>query len=107
VLDGLSLEPCEGVSELIGDYAYAVEVRVVLIDLIVRVSPSVTNSDSLQVAASLLDERAVLLEFQGKSRDIVSCKGLSSNVKRAGFESWPLDVEVVEEVEQMITCLSG
>jgi hypothetical protein len=106
-LNGFGLEPGESVSELVGNDAHTVEIGVVLVYLVIGVSPTVADSDTLQVAASLLDEGVVLLEFQGEGRDVVSCKGLSGDVKGTGLEGRPLDVEVVEEVEQVIASLSG
>ena len=37
----------------------------------------------------------------------MTCKGLSSYVKRTGLESGPLSVEVRKEIEKVVACLSG
>lgn len=48
VVDSLRLEPSAGFSELVSYNSNAIEVRVILIDLIVGISPSISNGYSFQ-----------------------------------------------------------
>lgn len=46
ILDGLGLEPSEGVSVFLGGNSHTVEVGIILIDLTVGVDPSISNDDT-------------------------------------------------------------
>lgn len=45
--DGMSLEPCADISELFLYDSYRPEIRIVIVDLIYRVSPAITNAQAL------------------------------------------------------------
>ena len=45
-MDGLGLEPSEGVSVFLGGNSHTVEVGIILIDLTVGVDPSISNDDT-------------------------------------------------------------
>jgi len=54
MMNSLSLEPSTSVSEFVRYYSNTVQVWIIVIDLTVRVSPSISNSDALKNNASLL-----------------------------------------------------
>jgi len=103
VLDRFGLEPCEIISELRCHDSHAIQIGIVLIYLAVGINPSISDCDASE---SYLLESFVFLNFQGKCWNIMSCKGLSGDVKGTLFELGPLDVEVIEEIEEVIRSLS-
>jgi len=59
-LYGLSLIPGGIVSELVRYYSGTVKVAVVVVDLVDRVSPAVSDGNSFESDASLLKESAIV-----------------------------------------------
>jgi len=106
VLDGLCLEPCAGISELVGDDADTVKIGVIVIYLVLWVSPSVTNGDSLKDDTGGFEERVVIEDLGGESWNVVTSERFTSDVKRTLLEGRPLTVKIVDEVQQMICRLS-
>lgn len=107
MVDSLGLEPGAGVSEFVGNHSYAVEIGVILVDLVVRISPAITDSNTFKNDFGLVQKGFVVDDSLSEGRDIVSCEGLSCNIEWTLLQSWPLFVEVGKEVEQMITCFAG
>lgn len=78
-----------------------------MVDLGVGVSPPISNSHSLEVQPVVDHKCIVFDDFGGKSRDVVTCKGLASDVERTLLQGWPLSVKVVQKVEKVICSNSG
>lgn len=106
-MDGLCLEPCAGISELVRHDSNTIQVRVVLVDLRVRISPPVSDGDSLEDHSRLWQKSNILDDLRCKGRDIVPCEGLSGDVEWTLFEGWPLLVKVREEVQEVISSLAS
>lgn len=107
MLDGFSLEPSHGISELVGDDAHTVEVGIVEVDLVVGVSPSIANRNSCELYPRGFHEGIVVDQFAPEGRDVVSCEGLAGDVEGTGLEGWPLAVEIEEEVDEVVCSLTG
>lgn len=107
MLDGPSLEPSHGISKFIGDDAYTVEVGIIEINLIVGVSPTISNGHSSKVNASGSHKSVIVDQFAPEGRDVVPCEGLTSDIEGTGLEGGPLVVQVEEEVDQMVSSLLG
>ena len=107
VLDGPGLEPRAGVSKFVGDDSHAVQVRVVEVDLVVRIGPAVANSNSFEDYARLSEEGVVGDDLAAECWDVVPCEGLARDVERTLLEGRPRLVEVGEEVEQVVSGLLG
>jgi hypothetical protein len=107
VLDGVGLEPSAGVPELVGDDAHAVEVGIVVVDLVLRVGPPVSNRHSFEDNARVSQEGVVIQDFISEGGDVVSGKRFARDVKGTFLEGRPLLVEVGEEVEEVVGRLSG
>lgn len=107
MLDGFSLEPSHGVSELIRHDAHTVKVGIVEVDLVVGVSPSIANRHSRKFNPRIFHESIVVDQFATKGRDVMSCEGLAGDVEGTALKGWPLAVEIVEEVDQVVCCLVG
>jgi hypothetical protein len=94
VLDRSGLEPGAGISELVGDDAHAVEVGIVEVDLVVGVGPPISDRNSSQSNASILQEGAVADQFVAECGDVVPGKGLPSDVEGTLLQGGPLLVQV-------------
>lgn len=103
--DCLCLEPSTSLSKFIGNNSDTIKIRVILIDLVVRISPSISYSYTFKNYLCLIQKCFVVDYPLSKGRNIVSCKGLSSNVQRTLLKSRPLFVEIIQKVEQMFTSL--
>lgn len=103
VLDGFGLEPCAGISEFIGDNTHTVQVGIIVVDLVSRISPTITDCDTLQCDISSLKEGIVVEDLGSEGRDVMSGEGLTSNVEGTGLKRRPLVVEIAEEVQQVIS----
>lgn len=106
MLHGPSLIPSASVSKLVRNDTNTVQIRVIEIDLVDGISPSITNSHSFKVDLSLIQESVIVKNLIGKGWNIMSSEGLSSYVQWTRFQSWPWPVKVIEEIEQMISCYS-
>ena len=82
MLDGSGLEPHASASKFIGYYSHTVKVRIVEVDLIVWVSPSIPDSYSLKTNPCIPQKSIVIHEFASKGGNIMSGKGLPSDIKR-------------------------
>lgn len=107
MLDGSGLEPRAGISEFVRDDSHTVEIGIVVVDLVGRISPPISNSNPLQGDIRRPQESIVVEDLGSKGRDVMSSEGLASNVERTGLEGRPLVVEIVEEVQQVIRCNLG
>jgi hypothetical protein len=102
VLYGLCLEPSASVSKFIRNYSHTIKVRIVEIDLIVRVSPSITDSHTLESNPSISQKSIIIHKFASKGRNIMPRKRLPSDIKRTLLQGRPLLVKIVKEVNQMV-----
>lgn len=105
VLYGLCLEPSTSVSKFIRNYSHTIKVRIVEIYLVVRVSPSITDSHTLESNPSISQKSIIVHKFAPKGRNIMPRKGLSSDIKRTLLQGRPLLVKIVKEVNQMVRSL--
>lgn len=80
-MDSLGLEPGAGISEFVGNHSYAVEIGVILVDLVVRISPAITDCNSLKNNFGLVQKGFVVDDSLSEGRDVVSCEGLSCDVE--------------------------
>jgi hypothetical protein len=60
MVHGTGLEPGAGVSEFVRDHSHTIEVGVIVVYLVKWVSPSISNSYSLQVDSILSDKTVVV-----------------------------------------------
>ncbi len=105
MLDCLSLEPSAGISELVGDDSDAVEIGIIVIDLVLGVSPSVSDGDAFKHDFGGIEEGVVIENFAGKGRNVVAGERFSGDIERTLLEGRPLIVQIVKEVEQVVCCL--
>ena len=107
MLNCFSLEPSAGISELVGDDSNAVEIGIIVIDLVLRISPSVANGNAFKHDLGGTEEGVVIENFAGEGRNVVPSKRLSGDIERTLLEGRPLAVQIVKEVEKMVCSLSG
>ena len=105
--NGVSLEPCAYVSELAVNNTDRPQERIIEVDLVHWVSPAVTNAEAFQLNSSRLGPGFVDDDFSGEGWHIVTTERFTSNVQRSLLESGPCFVEIIEEVQQMVSSLMG
>lgn len=105
-MDCLGLEPSACLSKFVGNNSNTVKIRIILINLVIRISPSISNCYSFQNNLSLIQKCLVVDNSLRKSRNVVSCKRFSCNVKGTLFQSRPLLIKIVEEIQQMFRSLT-
>lgn len=99
--NGVGLVPVASVPEFVANNTNRPQIAIVVIDLIDRVSPAIANRYTLEIES----QRTVIKNFLCQAGNVMSCKGLTSDIKWIWFELRPSSIEHVEEVYEVIGCL--
>ena len=104
---GVGLEPCAHVSHLALNHTHWPQVRIVEVDLVHWVSPSIADTDTFQLDLCWGSPGLVDDYFSGESGDVMAAEGLAGDIQWGFLEHGPGFVEVVQEVEQVVSGLVG
>jgi hypothetical protein len=102
VLDCLGLEPCACISKFVRNDPNAIQIGIVVIDLVLGISPTVSDGHSRKPHSGELQEGTITEDLRSESGDVVAGEGFPCDVKRTLLEGRPLHVEVGEEVEEVV-----
>lgn len=103
--DCVRLEPGAHIAEFAFHDTNGPEEGVVVVDLVDRVSPAITDAHTGQSCASGSDEGLIFQDLSRQVRNVVAGKRLACDVKRAVLQTGELVVEVVEEVNEVVSGL--